>query len=241
MGRHGTIAGRKSAQDSKRAAVFTKYSRAITVAAKNGGDPDYNFALKHAIDKAKGINMPNDSIARAVKKGTGELAGETYETGSFEGYGAGGVAVIVDILTDNRNRTTAAMKHAFDKFGGNLGVAGCVSYMFQRKGIIIIEKTDAVNEDALMEAALEAGMEDMITYDDSFEIQTSTDSFKDVSAALTAAGYEFIEADIEYVPSMDSTPTEAHDIKNLKKMIDILEENDDVQKVYHNCTLDLED
>ncbi len=239
MGRHGTIAGRKAAQDNKRAAVFTKYARAITVAAKGGGDPDYNVSLKHAIDKAKSINMPNDNITRAIKKGTGELAGESYENGSFEGYGAGGVAVIVDVLTDNRNRTTAAMKHAFDKYGGNLGVPGCVSYMFERKGIILIEKTDEISEDSLMEAALDAGMEDMITYDDSFEIQTTVESFNDVAEALKKAGYELLEADVEYVPSMETTPTDEGDIKNLKKMIDILEENDDVQKVYHNCTLDL--
>ncbi len=239
MGRHGTIAGRKAAQDNKRAAVFTKYARAITVAAKGGGDPDYNVSLKHAIDKAKSINMPNDNITRAIKKGTGELAGESYENGSFEGYGAGGHAVIVDVLTDNRNRTTAAMKHAFDKYGGNLGVPGCVSYMFERKGIILIEKTDEISEDSLMEAALDAGMEDMITYDDSFEIQTTVESFNDVAEALKKAGYELLEADVEYVPSMETTPTDEGDIKNLKKMIDILEENDDVQKVYHNCTLDL--
>ncbi|MBR0596727.1 YebC/PmpR family DNA-binding transcriptional regulator [Sinanaerobacter chloroacetimidivorans] len=241
MGRHGTIANRKASQDSKRAQVFTKYARAITVAAKSGGDPDYNMSLKHAIDKAKGINMPNDNITRAIKKGTGELAGETYESGSFEGYGAGGVAVIVDVLTDNRNRTTAAMKHAFDKFGGNLGVPGCVSYMFERKGIIIIEKTNGIEEDALMEAALENGAEDMITHEDSFEVQTTPDTFNDVSEALKAAGYEFVEADIEYVPSMESAPTDEHDIKNLKKMIDMLEDNDDVQKVYHNCSLDLDE
>ena len=240
MGRHGVIANRKASQDSKRAQMFTKYSRAITVAAKAGGDPDYNMSLKNAIDKAKGINMPNDSIARAIKKGTGELAGETYEQGSFEGYGAGGVAVIVEVLTDNKNRTTAAIKHAFDKYNGNLGVPGCVSYMFERKGIILIEKTDKVNEDALMEAALENGAEDMITHDDSYEVQTATDTFHAVSEALKAAGYELVESDIEYVPSMEATPGE-HDIKNLKKMIDILEENDDIQKVYHNCAIDLED
>lgn len=240
MGRHGVIANRKASQDSKRAQMFTKYSRAITVAAKAGGDPDYNMSLKNAIDKAKGINMPNDSIARAIKKGTGELAGETYEQGSFEGYGAGGVAVIVEVLTDNKNRTTAAIKHAFDKYNGNLGVPGCVSYMFERKGIILIEKTDKVDEDALMEAALENGAEDMITHEDAFEVQTATDTFHAVSEALKAAGYEFVESDIEYVPSMEATPGE-HDIKNLKKMIDILEENDDVQKVYHNCAVDLED
>ena len=241
MGRHGTIANRKASQDSKRAQVFTKYARAITVAAKAGGDPDYNMSLKHAIDKAKGINMPNDNITRAIKKGTGELAGETYESGSFEGYGAGGVAVIVDVLTDNKNRTTAAMKHAFDKYGGNLGVPGCVSYMFERKGIILIEKTDSVDEDALMEAALDSGADDMITHEDSFEVQTTPDVFDAVSEALKAAGYEFVEADVEYVPSIESAPTDEHAIKSLKKMIDILEENDDVQKVYHNCSLDLEE
>ena len=240
MGRHGTIAGRKEKQDSKRAAVFTKYARAITVAAKNGGDPDYNVALKHAIEKAKSINMPNDNIKRAITKGTAELAGETYETGRFEGYGAAGVAVIVDVLTDNKNRTTAAMKHAFDKFGGNLGSPGCVSYMFDQKGVIVIEKTDSVDEDALMEAALEAGMDDMVTYDDCYEVLTAPEDFDSVNEALKAAGYEFVEADIEYLPSVESTPTEEHDIKNLKKMIEMLEDNDDVQKVYHNCTVDLE-
>ena len=239
MGRHGTIAGRKAAQDSKRAAIFTKYARAIIVAAKAGGDPNYNPSLRTAIDKAKGIGMPNDNLNRAIKRGTGELGGESYEPGSFEGYGAGGVAVIVDVLTDNRNRTTAAMKHAFDEFGGNLGVPGCVSYMFERKGVIIIEKTDAIDEDALMETALEAGADDMVSYDDSFEILTSPDVFNDVNDAIKAAGYEAVEADVEYVPSMESTPTDEGDIKNLKKMIELLEDNDDVQKVYTNCTIDL--
>jgi YebC/PmpR family DNA-binding regulatory protein len=238
MGRHGTIAGRKAAQDSKRAAVFTKYARAITVAAKAGGDPDYNISLKHAIEKAKSINMPNDNISRAIKKGTGELAGESYEAGSFEGYGAGGVAVIVDVLTDNKNRTTAAVKHTFDRFGGNLGVPGCVSYMFERKGVILIEKSDAVDEDALMETALEAGMDDMIAYDDSFEIRTSQETFGAVADALRNAGYTLVEADIEYVPSMETSPAEG-DIKNLARMIEALEENDDVQKVYTNCAVDL--
>lgn len=239
MGRHGTIAGRKAAQDSKRAQVFTKYARAITVAAKAGGDPDYNMSLKHAIDKAKSINMPNDNIARAIKKGTGELAGESYESGSFEGYGAGGVAVIVDVLTDNKNRTTAAMKHAFDKYGGNLGVPGCVSYMFERKGIILIEKTSKVDEDSLMEAALENGAEDMIAQEDAYEVQTTPETFNAVSEALKAAGYEFAEADIEYVPSLETAPTDEHAVKSLKKMIEVLEENDDVQKVYTNCSIDL--
>ena len=240
MGRHGTIAGRKAAQDSRRAQLFTKYARAITVAAKTGGDPEYNIMLKHAIDKAKAINMPNDNITRAIKKGTGELDGETYENGSFEGYGASGVAVIVDILTDNRNRTASAIKHIFDKYGGNLGVPGCVSYMFERKGIILIEKTDAIEEDALMEAALEAGAEDIIIHEDSFEIQTTTEDFNAVNEELKKIGYDFVEDDIEYIPSMEVTPQE-QDIKNLKKMIELLEENDDVQNVYHNCSIDLEE
>ena len=239
MGRHGTIAGRKEKQDSKRAAMFTKYARAITVAAKNGGDPEYNVSLKHAIDKAKGINMPNDNIKRAIKKGTGELAGANYETGSFEGYGASGVAVIVDVLTDNKNRTTANMKHAFDKFGGNLGTPGCVSYMFSRKGVIVIEKTDDIDGDELMEVALEAGMEDMNTYDDSFEILTEPNDFDSVLDAIKAAGYEVVEADVEYLPSMEAEPKE-EDLKNLRRMIEMLEDDDDVQKVYHNCTIDLD-
>ena len=241
MGRHGTIAGRKAAQDAKRAANFTKYARVITIAAKAGGDPDYNVALKHAIDRAKGINMPNDKIQKAIKKGTGELDGELLVEGSFEGYGAGGVAVIVDVLTDNNNRTTAFVKHAFDKYNGNLGKPGCVSYMFERKGLIIIEKTDAVDEDALMEVGMEAGMEDMQVLEDSYEIYTSVEDFNAVSSALREAGYEFVEADVEYLPSMESTPTEESDIKALKKMIADLEDNDDVQKVTTNCSLDLED
>ena len=237
MGRHGTIAGRKASQDAKRGQLFTKYARAITVAAKAGGDPDYNMTLKNEITKAKGINMPNDNITRAIKKGTGELEGETYETGSFEGYGPGGVAVIVDVLTDNKNRTTSAVKHAFDKFNGNLGVPGCVSYMFKRQGVILIEKTPAIEEDVLMDAALEAGAEDMITNEDSFEIVTAPEDFPQVSEALRTAGYDFIESDIDYVPSMEATPGE-HDLKVLAKLIENLEENDDVQKVYHNSTID---
>lgn len=239
MGRHGTIAGRKEKQDSKRSAMFTKVARAITVAAKNGGDPDYNAELKQAIDKGKAINMPNDNITRAIKKGTGEIEGVTYEEMSFEGYGASGVAVIVDVLTDNKNRTTSAVKSTFDKFGGNLGTPGCVSYMFSKKGVIYIEKTDKVVEDELMEVALEAGMEDMIVYEDSYEILTAPEDFTAVADQLRKAGYEFVEADIEYLPSMEVTPN-PQDVTKLTKMIDILEENDDVQKVYHNCAIELE-
>ena len=238
MGRHGTIAGRKAAQDSKRAAMFTKYAKAITVAAKDGGDPEYNAALRVAIEKARGISMPNDNITRAIKKGTGELEGVSYEEQTFEGYGPGGVAIIVDCLTDNTNRTTSAVRSTFDKYGGNLGTPGCVSYMFSRKGVLIIEKTDEIDEEALMEAALEAGAEDIITQDDSYEIYTEPSDYADVYQALKDAGYEFVESDLEFVPSMESTPGD-QDINKLKKLIDILEENDDVQKVQTNCSIDL--
>lgn len=155
--------------------------------------------------------MPNDNINRAVKKGTGELAGETYEELSFEGYGPGGVAVIVDALTDNKNRTTAAVRSTFDKHGGNLGTPGCVSYMFARKGVIIIENDGSIDEDAMLEAALEAGADDMTASEDSFEIITDPAVYTDVHKALTDAGYELVESDIEYVPSMESAPTNPSD------------------------------
>lgn len=238
MGRHGTIAGRKAAQDSKRAAIFTKYARAITVAAKSGGDPEYNAALKVAIDKAKSINMPNDNINRAIKKGTGELEGASYDELIFEGYGPDGVAIIVEALTDNKNRTTSAVKSTFDKYGGNMGTPGCVSYMFSRNGVILIEKSSDISEDDLMEAALEAGMEDMIVHDDHFEIRTTLEDYHAVHEALSQT-YELAESAIEYVPSMESAPKADDSIKNLHKMIDVLEDNDDVQNVYTNCSIEL--
>lgn len=241
MGRHGTIAGRKAAQDAKRSANFTKYARVITIAAKAGGDPDYNTSLKHAIERAKGINMPNDKIERAIKKGTGELEGESYVEESFEGYGPGGVAMIVNVLTDNKNRTTSFVKHSFDRHNGNLGKPGSVSYMFERKGLIIIEKKDDIDEDALMEVGMEAGMEDMKVEDDSYEIYTSPEDFDAVNDALKEAGYEFVDADVEYLPSMESTPSNDSDLKSLKKLVSELEENDDVQKVTTNCSVDLND
>ena len=222
MGRHGTIAGRKEAQDKKRGAAFTKYVRLITVAARNGSDPEYNVALKHAIEKAKAINMPNDNITRAIKKGSGADGSAAFDSLNYEGYGPGGVAVVVESLTDNRNRTASAVKSTFDKNGGNLGVTGCVSYMFDRKGVIIIE------------IALEAGMEDMESLDDSFYITTPTDTFDAVSDALRKNGYELLESDIEYVPSIEVETLSGEDLEKLRKLIDILEDNDDVQKVYHN-------
>lgn len=234
MGRHGTIAGRKEAQDKKRAAAFTKCVRLITVAAREGADPEYNVALKHAIEKAKSISMPNDNIQRAIKKGSGSDGSNAYEQLNYEGYGPGGVAIIIEILTDNRNRTASSVKALLDRSGGNLGVTGCVSYMFDRKGVIIIEKKDSINEDTLMEDALEAGMEDMITYDDSFYITTSIEDFNNVCDSLRSKKYELLEANLEYVPNIEVESLNDTDKEKLDKLIDQLEDNDDVQNVYHN-------
>lgn len=239
MGRHGTIAGRKNAQDAKRSAMFTKYARQIIVAAKAGGDPNFNPSLRTAIDKAKGIGMPNDNINRAIKKGTGELAGESYEELSFEGYGPAGVAIIVEALTDNRNRTSSFIRSVFDKNGGNLGTPGCVSYMFERKGCIYIEKTDDLDEEEVMMAALDAGAEDMIVNEDSFEIRTEPSDYNEVLDAIKEAGYEVVDSDVEYLASMQANvPDDASILKSLNKLIDALEDNDDVQKVHFNCDLD---
>ena len=236
MGRHGTIANRKSAQDSKRAAMFTKYSRQIIVAAKDGGDPDFNPSLRVAIEKAKGIGMPNDNINRAIKKGTGELGGETFEELQFEGYGPSGVAVIVEALTDNRNRTASFVRSVFDKNGGSLGTPGCVSYMFSRKGVIIID-SEGLDEEEVMMVALDAGAEDMVVNEDNFEILTEPAAFNDVHKAITDAGYEIVEADVEQIPSMEANVTDEAAIKSLNKLINSLEDNDDVQQVYYNCDL----
>ncbi|MBQ1391735.1 MAG: YebC/PmpR family DNA-binding transcriptional regulator [Firmicutes bacterium] len=238
MGRHGTIAGRKAAQDSKRAAMFTKYAKAITVAAKDGGDPEYNASLRVAIEKAKAISMPNDNIQRAIKKGTGELGGVSYEELTFEGYGPGGVAFMVTCLTDNTNRSTSAVRSLFDKHGGNLGTPGCVAYMFNRKGVFVIEKTDEIDEDELMEAALEAGADDMITEEDSFTIYSDPSAYTDVYKALSDAGYEMVESEVQFVPSMESTPS-PKDVPKLRRLVDALEDNDDVQNVQTNCAVDL--
>ncbi len=239
LGRHGTIAGRKSAQDAKRAAMFTKYARQIIVAAKDGGDPEFNPSLRVAIEKAKGIGMPNDNINRAIKKGTGELGGESYEELTFEGYGPSGVAVIVEALTDNRNRTAAFARSIFDKCGGNLGTPGCVSYMFDRKGVIVIEKTDEHDDDDVMMEALDAGAEDVIVNDDNYEIRTEPNDFVDVLGVIREAGYEIVVSEIEMVPSMEAT-VDPDAVKNLTKLITTLEDNDDVQNVYYNCDLNLE-
>lgn len=236
MGRHGTIANRKEKQDAKRAQIFTKYARLITVAAREGGaDPEYNAALKNAIDKAKSINMPNDNIDRAVKKGAGGMDGDSYERIVYEGYGPNGIAVIVEALTDNRNRTGSNLRYYFDKNGGNLGTSGCVAYMFDRKGQILIEKKDEYGEDELMEAALEAGAEDFVTDDEEvYEIFTAPEDFYDVKNALQEKGYEFIESDVAMIPQTMVKLDSEDQIKAMNKLVDMLEDDDDIQQIYHN-------
>lgn len=239
MGRHGTIVNRKEKQDAKRAQIFTKYARLITVAARQGGsDPEYNAALKNAIDKAKGINMPNDNIERAIKKGEGGMDGDNFESITYEGYGPNGIAVIVEALTDNRNRTGANMRYYFDKNGGNLGTTGCVGFLFDRKGQIIIEANNKINEDELMEQALEAGAEDFITEEDGYVIITAPEDFYTVKNILAQKGYEFVSADVAMIPQTTVKLTDPEHIKLMNRLIDMLEDDDDVQEVYHNWEME---
>lgn len=235
MGRIGNIIDRKSKQDAKKAKIYTKLARLITVAAREGGgEVEYNAALKNAIDKAKLQNMPNDNIDRAIKKGTGELGADQYEEIVYEGYGPSGVAVIVEVLTDNRNRTAGEVRHAFDKNGGNLGTSGCVSFMFDRKGQIIIEKDDSIDEEELMMIALESGAEDFISEEDAYEIITSIEDFNNVREGIEKEGYTFVEAKIAYIPQTLAQLQSEDDIKKMNKLIDMLEDNDDVQEVHYN-------
>lgn len=234
MGRIGNIVNRKNKQDSKRAQVFTKYARLISVAAKEGGgDPEYNSSLKAAIDKAKSVNMPNDNIERAIKKGVGGGEGENFEHIVYEGYGPGGVAVIVNALTDNKNRTAGNVRYYFDKNGGNMGTSGCVSFMFDRKGVIFVEKSKGVDEEELMGIALDAGAEDFITHEDGFEIITAPEEFNPVKTALEEKQIEMVSADITMLPQNYTAVEEAHQ-KNIEKMIDMFEEDDDIQEIFTN-------
>lgn len=235
MGRIGNIINRKGKQDAKRAKIFTKHARAIAVAAKEGGaDPEYNAALKTAIDKAKADNMPNDNIDRSVAKGAGAGANENYETIVYEGYGPGGVAVIVETLTDNKNRTAGNVRYYFDKNGGNLGTSGCVSFMFDRKGQILVAAEDEVSEDELMEVALEAGAEDFIVEEDGYEVVTTPEDFQAVRDELESKGYEFISAEVKLIPQTTTELTEEGQLKAMNKLVDMLEDDDDVQSVAHN-------
>lgn len=234
MGRIHNIEARKGKQDAARANVFTKHARAISVAAKEGGgDPEYNASLKAAIVKAKADNMPNDNIDRAIKKGVGSGEGENYESITYEGYGPGGVAVIVETLTDNKNRTAGNVRYYFDKNNGNLGTPGCVSFMFDRKGQIYISAENA-EEDKLMEEALDLGAEDFIADEDGFEIITAPEDFHSVREGLEEKGYSFVVADVKLIPQTTSVVEEEGQIKSLEKLLDVLEADDDVQNVHHN-------
>ncbi|MEG0378334.1 MAG: YebC/PmpR family DNA-binding transcriptional regulator [Eubacterium sp.] len=228
------IKNRKGKQDAAKGKVFTKMAKFIAVAAREGGsDPDMNAKLRDAVAKAKAANMPNDNIDRAIKKGAGELQGAIYEEITYEGYGPSGVAVIVQCLTDNKNRTASDVRHAFDKNGGNLGTSGCVSFMFTKSGRIMIEKSDAIDEDELMMTALDAGAEDMETSDEGYEIITAPEDFATVMDGLHAAGVEVLSGEVAMIPSTETALDEA-DAKKMEKMLDMFDDNDDVQEVWHN-------
>lgn len=229
-----TIKRKKEKTDGQRAKVFTKIGREIAVAVREGGpDPSSNSKLKDVIAKAKANNVPNDNIERIIKKASGDGNADNYEEIVYEGYGPSGIAVIVEALTDNRNRTAADVRHYFDKYGGNMGQTGCVSFMFTKQGVILIEKED-VDEEKLMEDALEAGASDFLTDDDVFDIRTEVSDLGAVRDALEVAGYKFVSAEVEYVPSTYTTLTNEDDIKNMSKMLEMFEDNDDVQAVWHN-------
>ena len=229
----------KGAQDAKRGKVFTKIAREIIVAVKETGigDPENNSKLAAAITKAKAANMPNENIKRTIDKALGADSSVSYESATYEGYGPGGVAVILEAMTDNRNRTAAEIRLIFDKHGGNLGTTGCVSWSFDRKGVFVIDNEDGnLDEDQVMSDILDAGAEDMETGDGVFEIRTSPDDFPAINVTLDNLGYKFISAQVELVPQNYVTLSDAGDIKNMTKMLDLMEDNDDIQNVWHNYT-----
>jgi YebC/PmpR family DNA-binding regulatory protein len=229
------IQAKKSKTDAKRGKIFTKIGKELIMAAKDGGsNPDTNNRLRDIIAKAKANNMPQDTITRAIKKGAGESDGANYEEIVYEGYAPSGVAVIVNVLTDNKNRSAGNVRHAYTKYGGNMGSTGCVSFMFQKKGELIIEKTDELDEDELMMMALDAGAEDFAAEDEVFVVTTSPEDFGSVREALEKTGLEFLEADIKMIPDTYTAVDEETAVK-IQKMLDALEDDDDVQDVYHNA------
>lgn len=234
-----TIKNKKAKNDGARAKIFTKIGRELIVAIKEGGsaDPNVNSKLKDCIAKAKANNVPNDNIERIIKKAASDADSDKYEAITYEGYGPGGIAVIVEALTDNRNRTAGDVRHFFDKFGGNMGTQGCVSFMFTRKGVLIVESED-LDEDTVMEDALENGASDFKVEDGVFEIYTEPEDFSAVNEALTAKGYNFIEAEIEMVPSTYSKLEDEEQIVKMQRLLDVLEDCDDVQNVWHNWEYD---
>ena len=234
------IKNKKAKTDAVKGKIFTKLGRELAVAAKGNPDPYTNSKLADAIAKAKAANMPNDNIKRSIAKASGELSGVNYENLTYEGYGIGGSAVIVKTLTDNKNRTGGDVRHIFDKCGGNLGTTGSVSYMFENKGVIVIERTVELDEDTVMEMALEAGAEDVITEEDSFEIRTLPSDFSAVRKFFEEKNFEFIEAGVMMIPN-DKVTLSAEQLVSFNKMLDMFDDNDDVQEVYHNVELPEED
>ena len=227
----------KGAQDAKRAAAFTKIAKEMIVAVKEGGgsiDPANNSRLATVITKAKAANMPNDNIKRVLERAAGAGNGESYESINYEGYGPGGVAVIVETMTDNRNRTAGSVRHHFDKYGGNLGANGGVSWSFDKKGVLVIDNEDGdLDEDTVMMDAMDCGADDFEPDEDCFTIYTTPDDFNAVADAMTAKGYQFASAQIEMVPQNYVKLSEA-DAANMEKMLDLFEDDDDVQNVWHN-------
>lgn len=228
------IKNKKGSEDARRGKIFTKLNRIISVAVREGGDnPDYNPALKAAIDKAKAENMPNDNIERAIKKASGASDNLNFERVIYEGYAKDGVAVIVDCLTDNKNRTAPDIRHLFDKFGGNLGTAGSVMFMFNRKGLIEIEKDESKDFDEFMLEALEYGAEDVSQDDDVYQVITSVDDFQSVVDSFKNKGYKLLKADLSYIAD-NLVEANKSNYKQIAKLIENLEDNDDVQEVYTN-------
>ena len=230
-----TIKQKKGKNDAARAKVFTKIGRELIVAIKEGGsaDPSVNSKLKDCIAKAKAANVPNDNIERIIKKASSDADATNYEAVTYEGYGPNGVAVIVEALTDNRNRTAGEVRHYFDKFGGNLGQMGCVGFMFTQKGVIVVDLEDK-DPDELMMDALDAGADDFDAGEEAAEVTTSPENFTAVCDALEKKGYKFISADVAQVPSTTTVLTDPDQLKLMGKLLDALEDNDDVQNVWHS-------
>jgi YebC/PmpR family DNA-binding regulatory protein len=231
-----SIKHKKAATDAKRGKIFTKLIKEITVAARmGGGDESANHRLRSAVLAAKAENMPKDNIERAIKKGTGELEGVNYEESIYEGYGPGGAAVLVESLTDNKNRTVADIRSIFGKHGGNLGENGCVAWMFDKKGYIVVE-SQAVDEETLMEVALEAGAEDIREDDDNFEVITAPADFEAIKEAIDKASIPYVVAEVTMLPQ-NTTSLVGKEAEQMVKLVDLLEDCDDVQKVYNNADI----
>jgi YebC/PmpR family DNA-binding regulatory protein len=232
------IQAKKGKADAQRGAVFTKIGREIAIAVREGGaNPESNGKLRDIIAKAKANNMPNDNIQRSIKKASGELSNVVYEEITYEGYAPGGVAVIVDCISDNRNRTASDVRHCFAKYGGNLGTTGSVGFMFDERGVLVVEKEPGSDEDEMMMIALDAGAEDVNVEEDVYEILTAPNDFSTVREKLEQQGIAFLSAEVQKIPQNTVAVTDPDTVLKIQKMLDLLEENDDVQNVFHNADL----